>query len=948
MKRLIAIALLLAMMLTLFAGCNSSATQETEAPTEAVDTAALEAAAEYLKTIYKEVEESTPIDYQRVAAVRVGADSFAVTWSVDVSEDLVKIVESNGMVTIDVSESNPEDVPYVLTATITDANGNTKTLTWNHFLPAAIVGDFSEILDMAYALEDGESLPNSCTLTGIITAINTAWSDDYQNITVTIVMDGCEDKPIMCYRLKGEGAKDLAPGDQITVTGTIKNYKGTIEFDAGCTLDEVVKGVGEVAQAPEDPSQILDEAYALAQGQALPYTATLTGKIISVDTAWSSQYKNITVTIAVEGDDRTVQCYRLKGDGAQDLCKDDVITVTGTIKNYYGTIEFDAGCQLVDVVPGPRTPVEWPDQPEDVSEILDAAYDLVPGENLPYNVRLSGYVTAIASAWSDTYHNISVYMAVPEYPDQPVYCYRMHGSENGADTIEVGDYITVYGSITNYKGTVEYYAGALCEKVVKGDGTLPWAPSEPEDGTVLTLAEAAELGAAQATGAYTSNKYYVTGTIESIASTTWGNMTIKDENGDTLYIYGTYSADGSTRFDKLETQPVVGDTVTLYGVVGNYKGTPQMKNGWITEHIPAGGSGEEGGEEETTPTEPEEDVPAADSALTLEQATALGEAQASNSYTTDKYYVTGTITGFYGSKGTTYGNVYIQDAAGNSFLVYGLYSADGSTRYDKMDYKPQVGDTITAYGVIGNYNGTAQMKNGWMTACTPKDGTALTLSQATALGQAQASNAYTTGKYYVTGTITGFYGSKGTTYGNVYIQDAAGNSFLVYGLYSADGSTRYDKMDYLPQVGDTITAYGVIGNYNGTAQMKNGWMTDLVVAGGSEEEETTPSVDENSSLEDVLAAAAALNPGETLGFSYTITGTISTAYDYSTQYSNITVIMDVLDTTVQCYRLTGTGADQIAVGDTITVTGVLGKNSSGYIRFEQGCTLDSWTDNTPN
>ena len=96
MKRLIAIALLLAMMLTLFAGCNSSAPQETEAPTDAVvvDTAALEAAAEYLKTIYKDVEESTPVDFQRVAAVRVGLDSFDIAWSVNVAEDLVKIVKN--------------------------------------------------------------------------------------------------------------------------------------------------------------------------------------------------------------------------------------------------------------------------------------------------------------------------------------------------------------------------------------------------------------------------------------------------------------------------------------------------------------------------------------------------------------------------------------------------------------------------------------------------------------------------------------------------------------------------------------------------------------------------------------------------------------------------------------------------------------------------------------
>ena len=39
----------------------------------------------------------------------------------------------------------------------------------------------------------------------------------------------------------GEGAETLAVGDTITVSGTIKNYKGTIEFDKGCTLDAVVK-----------------------------------------------------------------------------------------------------------------------------------------------------------------------------------------------------------------------------------------------------------------------------------------------------------------------------------------------------------------------------------------------------------------------------------------------------------------------------------------------------------------------------------------------------------------------------------------------------------------------------------------------------------------------------------------------------------------------------------
>ena len=50
-----------------------------------------------------------------------------------------------------------------------------------------------------------------------------------------------DDKIVMAYRLKGDGADKLAVGDTITVTGTIKNYQGTIEFDAGCKLDAVTK-----------------------------------------------------------------------------------------------------------------------------------------------------------------------------------------------------------------------------------------------------------------------------------------------------------------------------------------------------------------------------------------------------------------------------------------------------------------------------------------------------------------------------------------------------------------------------------------------------------------------------------------------------------------------------------------------------------------------------------
>ncbi len=108
--------------------------------------------------------------------------------------------------------------------------------------------------------------------------------------------------------------------------------------------------------APSDPKEIVDAAFKLAENESLPYEATLTGSIIRIDTEWAEKYDNITVTIEVEGSDgkHELMCYRLKG-GAE-LKVGDVITVTGTIKNYKGTVEFDKNCTYVPAADAPVDP----------------------------------------------------------------------------------------------------------------------------------------------------------------------------------------------------------------------------------------------------------------------------------------------------------------------------------------------------------------------------------------------------------------------------------------------------------------------------------------------------------------------------------------------------------------------------------------------------------------
>lgn len=105
------------------------------------------------------------------------------------------------------------------------------------------------ILSAAYALGKGQYLDGTHTLTGVITAVTTAYSSHYGNITVNIVVPGYENMPMQCFRLQGSGVEDLIPGDTITVTGRIMNYKGTIEFDAGCHLDSVSR-----IERPEKPT----------------------------------------------------------------------------------------------------------------------------------------------------------------------------------------------------------------------------------------------------------------------------------------------------------------------------------------------------------------------------------------------------------------------------------------------------------------------------------------------------------------------------------------------------------------------------------------------------------------------------------------------------------------------------------------------------------------------
>ncbi len=362
-----------------------------------------------------------------------------------------------------------------LTATLTCGKETaTKTIEVKLYAGAK---SYADIVDMAYGLANGTALDGTYRLYGVITTIDTEWSEQYGNITVTIQIGDKADKLIMCYRLKGDGAKDLKVGDAITVEGKLKNYNGTIEFDTGCIL----VGMGEVIA----PETIVENAYKLEDGKALDGTYTLTGVITKVDTVWSEQYGNITVTIQI-GDlaDKLIQCFRLQGDGAKDLKVGDTITVTGTIKNYKGTIEFDAGCTLDAVTAGSGTTEEPAPAVtiEAVKPEVGTAYKFVfiqknvDNKVLYITGEMSGYYMATTTDKAT---------AVDVFVEETTGGYYLYCTVNGAKTyinmVKSGNYTnaayeTTASTVYTYDETLKTFVGnvegASFVFGTKADGTF--------------------------------------------------------------------------------------------------------------------------------------------------------------------------------------------------------------------------------------------------------------------------------------------------------------------------------------------------------------------------------------------------------------------------------------------------------------------------------------------
>ena len=439
----------------------------------------------------------------------------------------------------------------------------------------------------------------------------------------------------------------------------------------------------------------------------------------------------------------------------------------------------------------------------------------------------------------------------------------------GAWTVtDVPDWLTVSPASGSGSGTITFSAGAgvgrTAEVLITCEGKTQHI------NIIQGIATVSNATCAEIIAGPDSKTYRVTGTVKSIANTTYGNWYLVDETGE-VYIYGTLDAKGATK-NFLSLGLEVGDQVTVEGPKTTYNGTVELvdvtvvkivkslikcdmltvngeesnelpleggeivanltcKGSGVAVEIPAEAQSWLGVVASTVGANPTITFRAApntggDRNTTVIFKTTDGKKEYSSQATIIQKgaIIEGPIADFLAAEvGDTQfrltgviTELYTSDKQGKSFYISDysgsvlIYRAEGF-----IEAGAKVGDVVTVVGKRGAYKETPQMVSGTFEELKFAV-TEVSLSEF--LAKEPAADVY----YMISGTIDEI---ANDVYGNLYLTDGTDRVY-VYGCYpgwGATGDARKGLIEKLGmKVGDKLSVIGVRAVYKDTPQLSNG------------------------------------------------------------------------------------------------------------------------------
>lgn len=371
--------------------------------------------------------------------------------------------------------------------------------------------------------------PDSKTyrVTGTVTRIaNTVYGNWYlDDGTGEIYIYGTLDKSGKNGQNNSIAAWGIEVGDEITVEGPKTTYNGTVELVdvAVLSLNKSLIKVAEID--PEDATLPVEGG---------DFTVTLSNKGQGV---YVSVPENAASWLSIVSISGNVVKFRAAANTGGDRSTNIVF------KTFDGKKEYT--CEQAIMQKGAIVAAT-------VSEFLAAEV----GDT---QYRLTGVITKVARS---DYGN--VYIA--DYSGE-AYIYGI-GAKGDFEKLGLkeGDIVTLVGKRGDYKGDAQMTGGQYESHISVVDVSIADFLTKEDNPSVY---------------------YRVTGTLDEIANSTYGNVYLTD--GDQrLYVYGCYpgwGASGDFRKNCLADKNIeVGDKLTVIGVKSTYNGSPQVSNGIYFSH----------------------------------------------------------------------------------------------------------------------------------------------------------------------------------------------------------------------------------------------------------------------------------------------------------------------------------------------------------------------------
>ncbi len=268
MKKILTLLIILSLALTVLVGCdqvqgfidgilgnkvectehvdadNNGKCDNCDADVEpAANNESLEAALAFAHELHKDVPVQTGASYTLGTKIDINGEVFTATWTINTAALTVTPVEGKDEVTVNVPELQ-EDVEYTLTVTVTNANGESLSRSYNHTAPKFAYATFAEYV----AAEDDAPI----AIKGIVSALQT--TENGNSTPGFYVQDLNNEGGYYVYGCEPTG---LAVGMTVDVRGTKDTYSGTYEIvDAAFKiLDSTIKTV-----APVDFTELVTNA----------------------------------------------------------------------------------------------------------------------------------------------------------------------------------------------------------------------------------------------------------------------------------------------------------------------------------------------------------------------------------------------------------------------------------------------------------------------------------------------------------------------------------------------------------------------------------------------------------------------------------------------------------------------------------------------------------------